>query len=514
MRALAAMVLAMSFAARPAAADVVRYAMLVGENSGEPGEPMLRYAADDARRLRDALAEMGNFLPENIVLLEGGSAEEMRSALIRMNDRIRTAGQPAVLLVFYSGHGDATALHLGATPLPLEQLEALVRGSAAAFRLLIVDACRSGALTRVKGGAGVPAPRVEVGERLPSDGVVFWTSSAENEDAQESDDIRGSFFTHRLVSALLGAADSNGDGTVTLGEAYRYAYEATLRSTSRTLAGVQHATFRHDTHGMTDVALTTLGGHQRATLGIPADRDYLIFQDSAEGAVVAEVGARDGERQVSLRPGRYFLRGRAPDRLLEGSMTLRAGERGVIDEGSLDQVAFARLVRKGMGLRPRANAAQIGYTVRTPLWSGATPCQGVLVAAGLDLPVLTFSARAFGCLGGFRNEFLRASSNEFGAELAALHDWDVRGVTFGLGAIAGASFLVQRFTAPGAAPSRTSPAAHLGLASVIAIDLTASTYLEVEVDGLTNFFPEQSGDQTVARAVFSARGNLMLGRRW
>jgi hypothetical protein len=431
-----------------------------------------------------------------------------------MNDRIRTAGQPAVLLVFYSGHGDAAALHAGATRLPLEQLEALVRGSAAAFRLLIVDACRSGALTRVKGGAGVPAPRLEIGERLPSDGVVFWTSSAANEDAQESDDIGGSFFTHHLVSALLGAADANGDGIVTLGEAYQYAYQATLRSTSRTLAGMQHATFRHETHGMTDLALTTLGGRERATLAIPGERDYVIFQGGADGAVVAEVGAHDGERHVSLRPGRYFLRGRARDRLLEGPVTLRAGERRGVDEDALDQVAFARLVRKGLGVRPRAHDVEVGYMVRTPLWSGASPCQGPLIATALDLPVLSFSARAFGCLGSFRNEFLSASSNEFGAELAVLHSWDVRSVTLSAGAIAGASLLVQRFNAPGAAPSRTSPAAHVGLASAVAFDVTADVYVAAEVDGLTNFFPEQSGDHTVPRAVFSVRGSLMVGKRW
>lgn len=172
-----------------------------------------------------------------------------------------------------------------------------------------------------------------------------------------------------------------------------------------------------------------LGGRERATLAIPGERDYVIFQGGADGAVVAEVGAHDGERHVSLRPGPYFLRGRARDRLLEGPVTLRAGERRGVDEESLDQVAFARLVRKGLGVRPRAHDVEVGYMVRTPLWSGASACQGPLIATALDLPVLSFSARAFGCLGSFRNEFLSASSNEFGAELAVLHSWDVRSVS-------------------------------------------------------------------------------------
>jgi hypothetical protein len=511
-----ALVVALLLGAPAASAEVVRYAVLVGENSGEPGEPALRYAGDDAQRLRDVLVDLGNFLPENVILLEGANADEMRAALIRMNDRIRTAGQPGLLAVFYSGHADAGTLHLGTTPLPLDQLEALVRGSAAAFRLLIVDACRSGALTRVKGGVSVPVSRIELGERLPSDGVVFWTSSAADEDAQESDDIRGSFFTHHLVSALLGAADANGDGFVTLGEAYDHAYQATLRSTSRTLAGPQHATFRHETHGMTDVVLTTLGGRgrDRALLSIPDGRDYLIFQGGRDGAVVAEVGAHDGERRVSVRPGRYFVRGRTPDTLLEGTVSLAAGDRRAIDEESLDHVAFARLVRKGMGVRDRASNLEVGYMMSTPRYEGATACQGLVVGTGLDLPVFSFTARAFGCLARFENEFLAASSNEFGAELRVLHTWDGRWFSLSGGALAGASLLLQRFDSRGAAPSRLSPATHAGLVGVLAFDVIRDVYVAAEVDGLASFFPQQSGNHDVARAALLLRGNVLVGKRW
>lgn len=44
--------------------------------------------------------------------------------------------------------------------------------------------------------------------------------------------------------------------------------------------------------------------------------------------------------------------------------------------------------------------------------------------------------------------------------------------------------------------------------------MTSDVYVAAEVDGLTNFFPEQNGDHTVPRAVFSVRGSLMLGKRW
>ena len=73
-------------------------------------------------------------------------------------------------------------------------------------------------LTRVKGGHG--APLRDSDRRAPFEqGLALLTSSAANEDAQESDALKGSFFTHHFVSALLGAADADGDGKVTLEEA-------------------------------------------------------------------------------------------------------------------------------------------------------------------------------------------------------------------------------------------------------------------------------------------------------
>ena len=505
--------LALLLVASAAAADPVRYALVVGQNAGEGREETLRYAETDAQRMRDVLADLGGFLPENVVLLQSTNAEAMRSALIRLNERIRTSGGSSMLVVFYSGHADATALHLGGTELALEQLEGLVRGSAASFRLLVVDACRSGALTRVKGGTQVPAAPIELAERLPADGMVFWTSSSANEDAQESDEIGGSFFTHYLVSGLVGAADDDKDGTVTLEEAYRHAYEGTLRASSRTLAGVQHATFRHETHGMADIVLTTLAARDRTVVSFPAGSDYLLFKGGAEGSVVAEVGARDVERRVSLRPGRYFVRGRGPDHLLEGAVVVRPGPTQTLDERTLDRVEYARLVRKG-GPRRRADSVEIGYTLRTPLWSGASVCQGLAGGWAMDFPFLSVALRAFACRGTFANPFLSSTNDELGGEARVVHAWDFRHVSLGAGALGGASALVERFDAMGAAPARTSAAAHVGLTGVATLDLSRELYFAVEVDALTTFFFERTIDDTDPRAVFSVRGNVLVGKRF
>ncbi|MEZ4287262.1 MAG: hypothetical protein R3A47_03760 [Polyangiales bacterium] len=48
--------------------------------------------------------------------------------------------------------------------------------------------------------------------------------------------LKGSFFTHYLVTAMLGAADMDRDGQVDLREAYQYAFENTIRASSRMIS--------------------------------------------------------------------------------------------------------------------------------------------------------------------------------------------------------------------------------------------------------------------------------------
>jgi caspase domain-containing protein len=509
-----ALIVLLVCASAPALAGVARYALVVGHNQGHDDEQTLRYAEQDAKRLADVLIDLGGFEPGNVITLRGPTPDAVQGALIGLNDRIRTRGEPAVLVVFYSGHADALALHLGAQALPFERLEQLVRGSAASFRLLIVDACRSGALTRVKGGEPVPAPPLHIAERLPADGLVVWTSSSANEDAQESDELRGSFFTHYLVSGLLGAADANGDGAVTLGEAYTHAYDATLRATSRTLAGLQHATYRHEVHGLADVVLTRLAAPARGLLAFPAGRDYLVMQGGADGAVVADVGARDAERRVSLRPGRYFVRARTPDYLLEGTVDVAAGARTAVDEKALSHVGYARLVRKGAGGRERADRVEAGYTIRSALWSGASACQGAVAGWAADLPAFSLGVRGIACRGGSSNAFLDATDDQLAAELRAVHAWDRGRTSLAIGPLAGAALLSERFATTGTAPARTSLAGIAGVTAAVTVDLADRFYITGELDGITIVFRREEMLEVSTHAASSIRGNVLVGARW
>ena len=257
-------------------AEANRFAIVIGANAGDADEPTLRYAESDAERLAGVLRALGGFQPENVITLNDLRAAEVRRALISLNARVRAAARASrSCFVYYSGHADADALHLGRhAPARSAELRDLVSGSAASARVLVLDACRSGAVTRVKGGTRAPAFEIDVGFPVGAEGVAMLSSRAAGESSQESDALGASFFTHALVSALLGAADTNHDGAVTLGEAFAYARERTLAATSRTVVGTQHPTFRLDLGGREDLVLTRPGAEHRnvGTLAFTAPR--------------------------------------------------------------------------------------------------------------------------------------------------------------------------------------------------------------------------------------------------
>jgi hypothetical protein len=520
---VAAVALAAALAPGRADAQVERYAVVIGNNQGAADEAPLRWAEDDAAKIARVLRELGGFSAENTVVLRGENAEAIRRALIATNDRIRTrpgASGRAMLLVYFSGHADAAALHLGRSTLEHAELRQLVRGSSAAMRLLIVDACRSGALTRLKGGRDAPpfAITLDAATGGASEGAVFLTSSAVNEDAQESDEIRGSFFTHALASGLLGAADADGDGRVMLEEAYRYAYDSTLRASSRTLAGPQHPTFQYDLRGQGQIVLATLddGRRERGMLAFPPGRGYLVMQGDRAGPVVAEIGPYDRTRRLSVRPDRYFVRGRGPGYLLEGTVALAAGEARTVEDRDLERLEYARLVRKGRAdaTVTAAQGPQAGYELRSPL-GGATLCQGVFAGYAVETRHLTVLPRIAACHSTFRNGDLAADADEVGLHLMVGHAFDLPVITVEVGVVAGLSLLQQTFAVEGGtAPDRRSLAGQVGAGVALVYDLPRGFFLRLDGTAESYLFRQQdAAGHTAMTGVLAGRGALGIGKR-
>ncbi|HWO12579.1 MAG TPA: caspase family protein [Polyangiaceae bacterium] len=491
--------LALALVAPNVLAEITRYAVIAGNDTGTDGDLPLRYAEADAQKVYDVLSGLGEFRPENMVLLEGRGGSELSRVLIAMNARIRAesgAGRDAVLFVYYSGHADPHALHAGGEPLELELLERLVQGSSASFRILVLDACRSGSLTRVKGAQKTAPFPVALDAELGGEGLALLTSSTSDEDAQESDLLRGSFFTHYLVSGLRGAADRNADGSVSVEEAYGHAYQHTLRASSQTFYGTQHPTFRFDLKGKGAIVLTWVRPRagRSGQITFPAGHAYLLFAGDEQGPVVAEVGEHDTRRLLALEPGTYFVRGRASDHLLEGPVELASGQTVQLDPSQLHPVEYARLARKGGTERERAHGPWLGYQLRTPLWSGATPCHGLRAGYALALPQVSLGAALGACRSTFDNDVLRARADELGIDASVAHVWDFAALSLAFGGAAGASWLRERFTTPGRAPGRDSLGLALGALLGASYELSHGYQLFGEALGQVLFFEQRRSD--------------------
>ena len=215
-----------------------RWALVIGINEYH-NVPRLRFARQDAQTLADSLSKAG-FPRDNIMVMTdtvGGHSPlfPTRGNLrARINQLAEIVGKNDVLLVFFSGHGtqkngdgflvpiDGDSRDIGSL-VPLSWVRETLESSPAKHRLLILDACHSGA----KAGDASDSPAKALLGHL--DGAAFATlSSCDIEQLSYEDEDNGhGVFTGSLIDGLSGRADSqaegNGDGTVTASELWAYA---------------------------------------------------------------------------------------------------------------------------------------------------------------------------------------------------------------------------------------------------------------------------------------------------
>lgn len=465
-----------------------RFAIVVGSDVGDPSEVQLRFAEADARRMAEALRAVGGFFPENVTVLTAGSGEDVRRALIGLNARLRQI-PGALLLVYYSGHADAEALHLGGTRLPFSELRDLTAGSPAEARVLVVDSCRSGALTRVKGGHPVPNFEIHADPPSPTQGLAILTSSAAGEDAQESDQLGASIFSHYLFSALLGAADVDHDGRVTIDEAFGYASERTLTATAFTRPGPQHPTYRLELGGRNDLILSEPGrdARGRGKLAFDAPGTFMVQSGGPDGPMVAEVTADRPGGQLALEPGRYFVSERNRDFVRQGSAVVVANGMTTIGPEQMRRVDYARVVRKGTAQPSRALSAFASGGVRSELADLGTAFWSSL-GARLDLPTISLELRIGSGGSQHSNSRLSIDSYEVDTSLAGLHVFDFDRLSIGLGLEVGAAWFAQRFSDPSAA-SRNVMAALVAPVAELEVPLGRRAYARVDAGFVTYFLP-------------------------
>lgn len=257
-----------------------RWALLIGVDDYANAQP-LRFCGADQTALQEHLIACG-FEQDHVFLLHD-QAEENRYRPSKGNIEkqlgviLNLAAEDDLIVVAFSGHGvsldgksylcpnDATLDDAG-TLVPLDNIYARLQNCDAAFKLMIVDACRNdprpdGQRSITAGaGSGELAQRLK-DSRLP-DGVVLLNSCAPGEISYEEPEFGHGVFMNYVLEGLAGAADENGDEALSLQELQEYAGTKTKAYVARKFNDSQRPFFRGDVtadalaHGLLPVSIS------------------------------------------------------------------------------------------------------------------------------------------------------------------------------------------------------------------------------------------------------------------
>jgi len=229
----------------------------------------LNYADKDAEAFNDFLVHHLNVPSDHVQLLINEQATLNNVKKVIGDDLRRNAGQEDQVLIFFAGHGavepdlsnqdgdgmskylmmhDTQPDALYSTALPMDEVARMFERISSERVVYIGDACYSGA----SGGRTILAHQTratlsdEFLNRLSSGkGRIILTASGANELSLEDDRIQHGVFTYHLLKGLKGEADLDGDGFVSVDEAYSYVSRIVPESTGQS----QHPVKKGETEG-------------------------------------------------------------------------------------------------------------------------------------------------------------------------------------------------------------------------------------------------------------------------
>jgi hypothetical protein len=318
------------------ATEIQRVAIVVGANQAPPGRAPLRYAHEDARSVADVLISMAGFAAADVKILLDPEPEALLTALDKELAAAATRSGDTLLFFYYSGHADDRSIFPKGQTLPFAALKSRLEDARAKLRVGLVDSCRGGSWTGSKGLKKVEPFEVDAGRGLAEEGSVLIASSAGQENAHETEALRGSFFTHYWNAGLRGAADRGGDGVVTLNEAFEYARSLTIRDTALAGQSPQHPSFQMKLAGRRDFPLATLA-KQRTTLLFEQQTGPVELVRLSDGLVVVETTPGARSLRLGLPAGSYLVRRRSAGSVWARVISLSSGSTTQLKESELEQ---------------------------------------------------------------------------------------------------------------------------------------------------------------------------------
>jgi hypothetical protein len=223
-------------------------------------------------------------------------------------------------------------------------------------------------------------------------------------------------------------------------------------------------------------------------------------------------------RSLSLPAGKYFVRGRARDHLLEGAVTVTAERVQYVDPASLERVEYAHLLRKGGAKRAVVHDVELGARVRSVLPNAADPCWGGFAGYALNVRHAVIRARAGACVSHGESDLVQASTYEYDFSVRAAYAWDFTSwLSLEVGPAVALNWWNQRFTTHGLAPPRWSLGGAGELVVALAFELPRLP-MYISIDGSAQLYilrlEDELTQQSELRAEWAQRGSLAVGRHF
>jgi hypothetical protein len=376
-----------SGAAAFAAETPQRYAVIIGNNASlDQGVARLSYADQDAVKFYELFKAAGAHVrllaaldPENqrrfteaAQAMRPPSHQQLLATLAETFQQIRAdreAGRETHFYFVYSGHGQVGRNHEGYVNLvdarfTRSQLYREVIGpSPAAFNHIILDACQAYFLVQRRGGPGDKEGdyRAVVQDFLasqelaghPNTGVILAASS--ESETHEWGRWEAGIFSHELRSALLGAADVDGDGRVTYAEAAAFVDAA---NAAIDVPRARLRVFYRAPPSRPDLPLLDLAAlADSPMLEVDPEHAEHIHVEDARGLRVADLHpSREQNARLAL-VGRepFFLRAGEREALVQGRLRVPMRElafaaRSEAAKGSVEESFRRDLFRRPFGL--------------------------------------------------------------------------------------------------------------------------------------------------------------------
>ena len=214
-----------------------RWAVLIGINGYHESLGRLKYSVNDCRRLAEVLTSGDDAFPaDHVLVLADDEDAERKPTYANIHSWLASwLAQPDeddTALVFFAGHGremdgkcylvpgDATLQTIHVTGIPVPYVQELLNRCKARQKVLILDACHSGAGRDV---STMVAPMMET--LSAGKGIYTITSCDVDELSHEWDEKQQGVFSYYFAEALSGSCPPDAHGRVTADAVYDWVYQ-------------------------------------------------------------------------------------------------------------------------------------------------------------------------------------------------------------------------------------------------------------------------------------------------